>query len=66
MVELESFDIPILVNKVKCWKRYVDGSSCYIRFDSVNFVLSKFNSFHKDIQFTVETEKDCRISFLYC
>ena len=30
----------------------------------MDFVLSKLNNFHKNIQFTIEVEKEGRISFL--
>ena len=38
---------------------------CYIKADSIDYVLLKLNNFHKNIQFTVEVEKEGRISFLH-
>ena len=64
MVELQRSVIPGLANKLNNWKRYVDDTICYIKVDSIDYVLSKLNNFHKNIQFTVEVEKEGRISFL--
>ena len=36
----------------------------YIKQESIEFVLSKINSFHDNIKFTYETEKDGKIPFL--
>ena len=46
------------------WKRYVDNTITYIKPSSINYVLSELNSFHKNIKFTFEEEKDNKISFL--
>ena len=46
------------------WKRYVDDTITYIKPISINYVLSVLNSFHKNIKFTFEEEKDNKISFL--
>ena len=64
MVELERSVIPDLANKLSNWRRYVDDTICYMKVDSIDYVLSKLNNFHKNIQFTVEVEKEGRISFL--
>ena len=65
MVELERSEIPGPVNnKLNNWRRYVDDTICYIKVDSIDYVLSKLNNFHKSIQFTVEVVKEGRISFL--
>ena len=45
-------------------KRYVDDTITYIKPSSINYVLSELNSFHKNINFTFEEEKDNKISFL--
>ena len=65
MVELERPVIPGLANKLNNWRRYVDDTICYIKVDSVDYVFSKLNNLHKNIQFTVEMEKEGRISFLH-
>ena len=64
MVEFERSVIPDLANKLNNWRRYVDDTICYIKVDSIDYVLSKLNNFHKNIQFTVEVEKEGRIPFL--
>ena len=64
MVELEHFVILGLANTLNNWRRYVDDTICYIKVDSIDSVLSKLDNFHKNIQFTVEVEKEGRISFL--
>ena len=46
------------------WKRYVDDTHVYIKPDKVDYVLKKLNTYHKQIQFTYELQKDQRISFL--
>ena len=38
---------------------------CFIKADWNKYILSKLNSFHKDIQLTVEVEREDRISILY-
>ena len=64
MVELERSLIPALANKLKDWRRYVDDTICYKKAESIDYVFSILNNFHKKIQFTVEVEKEGRISFL--
>ena len=47
MVELERSVIPGLANKLNSWRRYVDSTICYIKMDSIDYVLSKLNNFQK-------------------
>ena len=47
MVELEEHSA--------CWKRYLDDTICFIKNDSIDYVISVLNSFHPSIQFTYET-----------
>ena len=61
MFELECSVIPSLANKLNTWGRYVNDTISYIKVDSIDYVLSKLNNFHKNIQFTVEVEKEGRI-----
>ena len=63
MVEFERSVIPGLANKLNNWRRCVDDTICVIKVDSIDHVLLKLNNFHKNIQFTVEVEKEDRISF---
>ena len=64
MVELEKTILPTLKDHMSPWKRYVDDTFSYIKQESIEFVLSKINSFHDNIKFTYETEKDGKIPFL--
>ena len=64
MVELERSVIPFLMYKMKCWTRYVDDTFCYIKTDSIDYVLKMLNDFHRNIQFTYEVKIDSKISFL--
>ena len=64
MVELERSVKPTLMDKMKCWTRYVDDTFCYIKTDSINYVLKVLNGFHRNIQFTYEVETESKISFL--
>ena len=64
MVELEQLLIPTLSNKILFWKRYVDDTICFIKKDSINYVLEALNSSHKNIKFTFEVQKELKIAFL--
>ena len=64
MVELKRSLIPGLTNKLSNCSRYVDDTICYIKVDSIDYVLLKLSNCHKNIQFSVEVEKEVRISFL--
>ena len=64
MVELEQSLIPTLIDKMKCWTRYVDDTLCYIKTDSINYVLKMLNRFHRNILFTYEVKTDSETSFL--
>ena len=63
MVDLERNVIPKLSTHMTKCKRYVDDTIKYIKPISIDYVLSVLNSFHKDIKFIFEEEKD-KISFL--
>ena len=52
MVELERLVISILMDKMKCWTRYVDDNLCYIKTDSIEYVLKRLNGCHSNTQFT--------------
>ena len=63
-VELDTSVIPNLSNKVKLRKRFVDDTFCLARLEYIDKILLALNSFHKNIKFTFEIEKDNTISFL--
>ena len=64
MVELETSVIPNLNDKIKLWKRFVDDTFCFAKSEYTNNILLALNSFHQNIKFTIETEKDDAIPFL--
>ena len=64
MVELKRNIIPTLSNDISLWKRYVDDTICFIKLTSINKVIETFNSYHKNIKFTIEIETESKISFL--
>ena len=64
MVELENHLIQTLSEHLACWKRYMDDTICFIKNDSIDYVISVLNSFHSSMQFTYETENNNSISFL--
>ena len=64
MVELERSVIPTLMDKMKCWTRYADGTLCYVKTDSINYILKVLNGFHRNIQFPYEVETNSKIFFL--
>ena len=64
MVELENTLVPTLTDCMKFWKRYVDGTICFVKMGSVKYVVSILNSFDMNIQFTYEMEKKCCLTFL--
>ena len=52
--------MPYLCN----WKKYVDDTHAYVNPEKVDFILTKRNSYHPNIQFTFELEKNKQITFL--
>ena len=64
MVELETSVIPNLNDKIKLWKRFVDGTYCFAKSEYTNNILLALNSFHQNIKFRIEIEKDDVIPFL--
>ena len=64
MVELESTTIPRFHNSLSLWKRYVDDTLCFVKKGCREHVLSVLNSFHTNIKFTYEEERNNMISLL--
>ena len=58
IVELENNLIHTLSEHRACWKRYVDDTICFIKNDSIDYVISVLNSFHPSLQFAYETENN--------
>ena len=51
-------------NIVKFYIRYVDGTLLVLRMKDIDIVLNKFNSFNKNLKFTVDTFENCVPHFL--
>ena len=64
MVELEITLIPQLCEHMISWKRFVDDTITSIKPISIPYVINVLNSFHSNIEFTYEQEKDGQIPFL--
>ena len=64
IADLERNVIPKLSTHMTKWKRYVDNTITYIKLRSIDYLLSVFNSFHRNVKFTFKEEKDKNISFL--
>ena len=60
MVELERSVIPTLMDKMKSWIIYVDDTLCYIKTDSIDYVLKVLNGFHRNIKLTYEVETNSK------
>ena len=66
MTEFENVVVkPLLHDQtLKFYKRYVDDTIVLVKPDDVDKLLLLFNSFHEEIQFTVDTFDDGNIHFL--
>ena len=60
MVEIETSVIRNLSDKVTLWKRFVDDTYYLARLEHIDNILLAPNSFHKNIKFTFEIEKDIK------
>ena len=67
MIELETFHLPELTDYMQFWKGYVDGTICFIKVGSVNYILSVLNSFvvNVNVKFAYELEHE-GITILRC
>ena len=64
MCSLEESIVSTLKNCHIHWKRYFDDTYAYIAPHKIDYVMKKLNTYHQQIQFTYNLEKDQRISFL--
>ena len=62
MIELEKVVLPELC--IRYWKRYVDDTICFVKSGTINYVITKLNSFDSNIQFTFEEEDKGALPFL--
>ena len=66
LVELERILFPTLREHISPWKSYVDDTISYIKEESIEYVLSKLNGYHDNLEFMYETENDGKLPFLRC
>ena len=65
MIELEKSLLPdIYIQYIKFWMRYIDDTTPYVKIGSIKHISSLLNSFHKNIQFTFESENKGTLPFL--
>ena len=67
MTECEKVIVNPLIenNIVKFYIRYVDDTLLVLRMKGIDIVLNKFNSFNKNLKFTVDTIENCVPHFLH-
>lgn len=64
MEHLKNQILPTLNFPIPFFKRYVDDIITAVLRDKIDTILTAFNNFHPNLQFTFETETDNKISFL--
>ena len=65
MEDVESRALTNFPSPSHFWKRYVDDTCCALRTDLVEDFHCHLNSIESSIQFTLETESDGQLAFLY-
>ena len=64
MVELETKIILTVTDSISHCRIYVDDTFVFVKKGSVEHVLARLNSFHKNIQLTYELENQNKLPFL--
>ena len=64
MIELEKAVLPELTECIKYWKRYVDDTISFVKLGTMNYIITKLNSFDNNIQLTFEEEDKEKLPFL--
>ena len=64
MVELETKIIPMVMDSISHWRRFVDDTFVFVKKGCVEHVLTRLNSFHKSIQFAYELENENKLPFV--
>ena len=64
MIELEKAILPELAECIKHWKIYVDDTISLDKLGTINYIITKLNSFDSNIQFTFEEEDKGTLPFL--
>ena len=65
-VELERTIIPSLSDKIKLLKCYIDDTIAFVKTGEIKKALSSSNSYHNNMQFTMEIEQNNQIPFFQC
>ena len=53
-----------LSEDISLWKRYVDGTICFVNSNRISHILESLNNFHSNIRFRTELKKENKIAFL--
>ena len=64
LIELEKAILPQLTKCIKYWRRNVYDTISFVKLGSINYIITKLNSFDKNIQFTFEEEGKGTLPFL--
>ena len=66
MTELERVVVDRLIHSgmIKFYARYVDDTLLLVKPEDVDGILREFNSYHKNLEFTVDKFEDCVPHFL--
>ena len=54
-----------LSKDISLWNKYVDDTIYFVNSNRISHVLESLNSFHSNIKFTIEIEKENKIVFLH-
>ena len=63
-ISLEEDLIPTLNSFLWNWKRYIDDTNAYVEPTKVEFILTKLDNYHHNINFAYELEKNNDLKFL--
>ena len=64
MIELEKAILQELPECIKYCKRYADDTISFFKLGTINYIITKLNSFDNSIQFTFEEEDEGTLPFL--
>ena len=53
-----------LSKDISLWRGYVDDTIYFVNSNGISHVLESLNSFHSNIKFTIEIEKEKKITFV--
>ena len=58
MVKLQNTIVPALREYLSFWKRYGDGTICFVKIWTIKYITIMLNNFDPNITFIHEVEKD--------